>query len=88
MFGKGYVCLNFADHAWPVRNRYITNALNGMWDNGSRCDLADLQVASLLGCARPAAWRLVDAFGLAAGPKWIVPERHFGMHEIGLRQNF
>ena len=46
-------------------------------------DLADLHVASLLGCARPAAWRLAEAFGLAAGPKWLVPERHFGMHEIG-----
>ena len=46
-------------------------------------DLADLHVASLLGCARPAAWRLAEAFGLAAGPKWLVPERHFGMHETG-----
>ena len=46
-------------------------------------DLADLHVASLLGCARPAAWRLAEAFGLAAGPNWLVPERHFGMHETG-----
>ena len=60
---KSYVCFNLADHAWPVCNRYIGNALLDMWENGSR----PCGSRPGLDQAGQAAWMLAEAFAGPAG---------------------